>query len=88
MEFEYNFLHHFAWTVAHRMPYISALSIYMASLQGYKKSFSSSPWFVLEVTRNLFFEYPGAFQLLPLSSIPRCEEKRFMWPCSELLWLC
>ena len=23
-----------------------------------------------------------------LSSIPRYEEKRFVWPCNELLWLC
>ena len=26
---------------------------------------------VFEATRYLFFEYPGAFQPLPLSSIPR-----------------
>ena len=31
-----------------------------------------------------FFEYPVTFQPLPLWY----EEKHFMWPCSELLWLC
>ena len=35
-----------------------------------------------------FFEYPVAFQPLPLCSNLRYEQKRFVWPCSELLWLC
>ena len=91
MEFEYNFLHHFARAVACRMP-IPVFYLYdianRATQRVFEKKVFISPWFVFEVSRYPFFEYLGAFQPLPLGFIPRYEEKRFMWPCSELLWLC
>ena len=39
MEFEYNFLCHFACAVARRMPYTSILVTCTTSLQGHTKSF-------------------------------------------------
>ena len=41
-----------------------------------------------KVTGYTFFEYPVAFQPLPLYSIPKYEQKCSVWPCSELLWPC
>ena len=86
----------FPCAVAHRMSYTSVLSICTTSAAGPHKGFfffgeriSSLPKFACEITGYPFCSIQYiAFQPLPLSSISRYEEKCFVCPSSELLWLC
>ena len=75
MEFEYNFLCQFARTVARRMPYISVLSICMASLQGHTKSFWKKK---ISVNRCLFSKSLGTHFLSIQEPFSHC--------CSVLFW--
>ena len=52
------------------------------------EKYSSLSLFAYKVHGYLRWENLTAFQALQLCSSPTCEQKRFVWPCSKLLWLC
>ena len=52
------------------------------------KKYSSLSLFAYKVHGYLLWENLAAFQALQLCSSPTCEQKRFVWPCSKLPWLC
>jgi len=49
-----------------------------------KKTFVSG----CKVCGYLPWKHPSAFQPLQFCSSPSYKQKRFMWPCSKLFWLC
>ena len=52
------------------------------------EKYSSLSLFAYKVRGYLLWENLTAFQALQLCSSPTCEQKRFVWPCSKLLWFC
>ena len=89
VKYKYKLLCQFACFVVHRMLYTSVFSICTTLVQGHTKRVWNRNFPVCHSSRRLypFREYPVAFHPLPLCSIPRYEQKRFVWPCSELVWL-
>ena len=92
VEYEYKLLHQFAWAVAHRMPYTSILSICATSLQGHTKCFWKKNF---PVHRSCFrshwvpvFQVSSSLSAIAALFYSEIWAKRFVWPCSELLWLC
>ena len=91
VEYKYTFLRQFARVVAHRMLfYLFEWHCCRATWRVFwtiTKKFQFA-LFVHKVTRRLFFQYPVAFNHCHSVLFWDVSQKRFMWPCSELLWLC
>ena len=88
----WKFLRQFACPDAYWLQYTSRFSACGTALQGHTKSFrkkhSTLSLFAYKVSGYLLWENPAAFQSLQLCSSLRCKQKRFVWPCSKLFWLC
>jgi len=66
-------------------PAVSLLDIATESHEEFvEKTFVSG----CKVCGYLPWKHPSAFQLLQFCSSPSYKQKRFMWPCSKLFWLC
>ena len=82
VECEYKHLGQFACIVTHRMPYSSIYLFTWHWCRATQSVFGPKKFPVCRSLQShwvpIFFEYPVAFQPLPLCSIPRYEQKRLI----------
>ena len=85
----WKFLHQFARPDGHWLQYTSSFSVSWTSVQSQMKNLSKKTFVSgCKVRGYLPWKHPSAFQPLQFCSSPSYKQKRFMWPCSKLFWLC